>query len=181
VPISRLFAGGEPNEEMLRIVRANVRTPFEVADDLYAQAGSNEVGGTRLLEMMEEFKRWPLGDGLPERHPGHPGGSDREHLPRRHAQARAAPGLRGCGPPPRRPRSGDGAVRQALVAHTIACLEFPAFWAWPSIGRCSTPFCLREHGDATPGLEDRRAEEGAGAALVAVGPRDRPDLGPNKS
>jgi N-methylhydantoinase B/oxoprolinase/acetone carboxylase alpha subunit len=45
VPISRLFAGGEPNEEMLRIVRANVRTPFEVADDLYAQASSNEVGG----------------------------------------------------------------------------------------------------------------------------------------
>src|SRR4028119_243653 len=29
VPISRLFAGGEPNEELLRIVGANVRTPFE--------------------------------------------------------------------------------------------------------------------------------------------------------
>jgi N-methylhydantoinase B/oxoprolinase/acetone carboxylase alpha subunit len=36
-------------------VRANVRTPFEVVGDLYAQAGSNEVGGARLLEMMEEF------------------------------------------------------------------------------------------------------------------------------
>ena len=55
LPISRLFAGGEPNEELLRIVRANVRTPFEVVGDLYAQAGSNEVGGARLLEMMEEF------------------------------------------------------------------------------------------------------------------------------
>jgi N-methylhydantoinase B len=55
VPISRLFVGGEPNEELLRIVRANVRTPFEVVGDLYAQAGSNEVGGARLLEMMEEF------------------------------------------------------------------------------------------------------------------------------
>jgi N-methylhydantoinase B len=30
LPISRLFAGGEPNEELLRVVRANVRTPFEV-------------------------------------------------------------------------------------------------------------------------------------------------------
>jgi N-methylhydantoinase B len=59
VPITRLFAGGEPNEELLRIVRANVRTPFEVVGDLYAQAGSNDVGGTRLLEMMEEF-------GLPD-------------------------------------------------------------------------------------------------------------------
>ena len=46
---------GEPNEELLRLVRANVRTPFEVVGDLYAQAGSNEVGGARLLEMMEEF------------------------------------------------------------------------------------------------------------------------------
>jgi N-methylhydantoinase B len=55
VPISRLFVGGEPNEELLRIVRANVRAPFEVVGDLYAQAGSNEVGGARLLEMMEEF------------------------------------------------------------------------------------------------------------------------------
>jgi N-methylhydantoinase B len=55
VPISRLFVGGEPNEELLRIVRANVRTPFEVVGDLYAQAGSNEVGGARLLEMMDEF------------------------------------------------------------------------------------------------------------------------------
>lgn len=55
LPISRLFAGGEPNEELLRVVRANVRTPFEVVGDLYAQAGSNEVGGARLQEMMEEF------------------------------------------------------------------------------------------------------------------------------
>ena len=55
VPISRLFAGGEPNEGLLRIVRANVRTPYEVVGDLYAQAGSNEVGGLRLLEMMDEF------------------------------------------------------------------------------------------------------------------------------
>jgi N-methylhydantoinase B len=55
LPISRLFAGGEPNEELLRVVRANVRTPFEVVGDLYAQAGSNEVGGARLKEMMKEF------------------------------------------------------------------------------------------------------------------------------
>lgn len=55
VPITRLFRRGEPNEELLRIVRANVRTPFEVVGDLYAQASSNDVGGARLLEMIEEF------------------------------------------------------------------------------------------------------------------------------
>lgn len=55
VPVTRLFVRGEPNEELFRIIRANVRAPFEVVGDLYAQAGSNDVGGARLLEMIEEF------------------------------------------------------------------------------------------------------------------------------
>jgi N-methylhydantoinase B len=59
VPVTRLFRRGEPNEELFRLIRANVRTPFEVVGDLYAQAGSNDVGGARLLEMIEEFD---LGD-----------------------------------------------------------------------------------------------------------------------
>ena len=59
MPVTRLFAGDDPNEELFRILRANVRAPFEVVGDLYAQAGSNEVGGARLVEMIEEFD---LGD-----------------------------------------------------------------------------------------------------------------------
>ncbi len=59
VPVTRLFRRGEPNEELFRLLRANVRTPFEVVGDLYAQAGSNDVGGARLIEMIEEFD---LGD-----------------------------------------------------------------------------------------------------------------------
>ena len=59
VPVTRLFQEGEPNEELFRLVRANVRTPFEVVGDLHAQAGSNDVGGARLVEMIEEFD---LGD-----------------------------------------------------------------------------------------------------------------------
>ena len=59
VPVTRLFLGGEPNEELFRLIRANVRAPFEVVGDLYAQAGSNDVGGARLAKMIEEFD---LGD-----------------------------------------------------------------------------------------------------------------------
>ena len=55
VPVTRLFRGGEPNEELFRLIRANVRAPFEVVGDLYAQAGGNDVGGARLVEMIEEF------------------------------------------------------------------------------------------------------------------------------
>jgi N-methylhydantoinase B len=59
VPVTRLLRRGEPNEELLRLIRANVRAPFEVVGDLYAQAVGNDVGGARLLEMIEEFD---LGD-----------------------------------------------------------------------------------------------------------------------
>jgi N-methylhydantoinase B len=55
VPVTRLFARGEPNEDLFRLIRANVRAPFEVVGDLYAQAGSNDVGGARLVETIEEF------------------------------------------------------------------------------------------------------------------------------
>jgi N-methylhydantoinase B len=55
VPVTRLFVRGEPNDELFRLIRANVRAPFEVVGDLYAQVGSNDVGGARLIEMLEEF------------------------------------------------------------------------------------------------------------------------------
>ncbi len=37
IPITKLFARGEPNRELLRLLRANVRTPEETVGDLYAQ------------------------------------------------------------------------------------------------------------------------------------------------
>ena len=55
IPIMPLFQGGEANESLLAIVRANVREPVQVVGDLYSLAASNAVGGRRLLEMMDEF------------------------------------------------------------------------------------------------------------------------------
>src|SRR5262245_6382838 len=55
VPITKLFDRGEPNHELLKIVRANVRTPEETIGDLYAQASCNAVGARSLLQMMDEF------------------------------------------------------------------------------------------------------------------------------
>ena len=55
VPVTKLFDRGEPNHELLKIVRANVRTPDETVGDLYAQATCNAVGARSLLEMMREF------------------------------------------------------------------------------------------------------------------------------
>ena len=55
LPIMKLFDGGEPNQILLEIIRANVRQPDEVVGDLYAQTACNDAGGHALLEMMEEF------------------------------------------------------------------------------------------------------------------------------
>ncbi|MFN8592038.1 MAG: hydantoinase B/oxoprolinase family protein [Thermomicrobiales bacterium] len=55
VPTTKLFDRGEPNHELLKIIRANVRLPDETVGDLYAQAACNDVGGRGLLAMMEEF------------------------------------------------------------------------------------------------------------------------------
>ena len=55
VPVTKLFDRGEPNHELLKIIRANVRLPDETVGDLYAQAACNDVGGRALLQMMDEF------------------------------------------------------------------------------------------------------------------------------
>ncbi|MGA8268512.1 MAG: hydantoinase B/oxoprolinase family protein [Candidatus Acidiferrales bacterium] len=55
IPITKLFDRGEPNAELLKIIRANVRTPDETTGDLYAQISSNAVGVRSLLNFMDEF------------------------------------------------------------------------------------------------------------------------------
>src|SRR5687768_3771444 len=55
VPITKLFGAGKPNEELLKILAANVRTPEPVLGDIHAQAAGNDVGATRLVEFMQEF------------------------------------------------------------------------------------------------------------------------------
>ncbi len=55
IPITKLFIGDEPNHELFKIIRANVRTPNETVGDLYAQTASNAVGARELLRFMDEF------------------------------------------------------------------------------------------------------------------------------
>jgi len=55
IPIMKLFRAGERNEELFKLLKANVRTPLEVEGDLYAMASCNDVGGNQLLEFMREF------------------------------------------------------------------------------------------------------------------------------
>lgn len=53
IPVLRLFKGGQPNDELFRIITANVRSSEQVVGDLYAQVAGNEVGAERLITFME--------------------------------------------------------------------------------------------------------------------------------
>src|SRR5499427_1311892 len=56
IPIMPLARDGVMNQDLLRIVRANVREPLQVEGDIYALAACNDEGGRRLIEMMREFE-----------------------------------------------------------------------------------------------------------------------------
>ena len=62
IPILPLVKRGEFNALVLEIVRVNVRNPVEVEGDLYSLAACNEVGGRRLVDMMNEFELADLED-----------------------------------------------------------------------------------------------------------------------
>jgi N-methylhydantoinase B len=56
IPIMPLAREGRMNEDLLRLVRANVREPLQVEGDIYACAACNDEGSRRLTEMMDEFE-----------------------------------------------------------------------------------------------------------------------------
>ncbi len=55
IPHLKLVAGGRLNEDVLAIVEANSRNPVEARGDILSLVSSNDVGATRLTEMMAEF------------------------------------------------------------------------------------------------------------------------------
>jgi N-methylhydantoinase B len=61
LPILRLVSRGKVDETVLRIVRANVREPVQVEGDIYGLVACNEVGGRRLLAMMDEYRLKDIG------------------------------------------------------------------------------------------------------------------------
>ena len=56
IPLLRLVRGGEMNEDLLAMIRANVREPVQVIGDVYALIACNEIGSRRLVSMMREFR-----------------------------------------------------------------------------------------------------------------------------
>ncbi|WP_280569724.1 hydantoinase B/oxoprolinase family protein [Chromohalobacter sp. 296-RDG] len=54
VPIMKFAARGEVNQDLLKILRLNVREPNQVIGDFYSLAACNDVGHKRLIDMLDE-------------------------------------------------------------------------------------------------------------------------------
>ena len=55
IPLLRLARAGQMNEDLLAMIRANVREPVQVIGDVYALIACNDIGSRRLVSMMREF------------------------------------------------------------------------------------------------------------------------------
>ena len=54
LPLLQMMREGRMDENVMRIVRANVREPVQVEGDIYALIGCNQIGERRLSDMMTE-------------------------------------------------------------------------------------------------------------------------------
>ncbi|MBN9887010.1 hydantoinase B/oxoprolinase family protein [Salipiger abyssi] len=55
IPIMKIADRGVMNESLLQLVRANVKEPVQVEGDIFALVACNDVGGQRLLTIMDEY------------------------------------------------------------------------------------------------------------------------------
>jgi N-methylhydantoinase B len=62
IPITKIIDKGKVNQWLMDLIAANVREPIQVLGDIYSLISSNEVGGRRLSDMMDEFELEHLDD-----------------------------------------------------------------------------------------------------------------------
>ncbi|GIT89639.1 N-methylhydantoinase B [Jannaschia pagri] len=55
IPIMKFADRGQVSKDLLRLIRANVRTPDQTVGDIYSLAACNEAGDRRLQAMLDEF------------------------------------------------------------------------------------------------------------------------------
>ena len=60
IPPVKLMVGGQKNDDVWRLLLANVRTPEERMGDLQAQLAANQIGSERMRAMAERFGMQPL-------------------------------------------------------------------------------------------------------------------------
>ncbi|MEK7879673.1 MAG: hydantoinase B/oxoprolinase family protein, partial [candidate division NC10 bacterium] len=57
LPICKIYAQGQPNQELIEIIRANVRFPDLAMGDFRAQIASIKTGERRVLQLLDRYGR----------------------------------------------------------------------------------------------------------------------------
>src|SRR5712692_3842197 len=67
IPLTKLVREGRPDQTLIELLRANVRTPDQTMGDIWAQAGANELMERWVVTLMDDYRLEalePLGDEL---------------------------------------------------------------------------------------------------------------------
>jgi N-methylhydantoinase B len=64
LPPVHLVQAGKFNQELMDVLLANVRTPFERSGDIWAQIAANQRGTRRLLEMVDEYGQTQVAEAM---------------------------------------------------------------------------------------------------------------------
>jgi len=62
IPLSKFVREGQPDETLIRLLRANVRTPDQTLGDIWAQVSANELMDRRVRQLLEEYRLAELTD-----------------------------------------------------------------------------------------------------------------------
>jgi N-methylhydantoinase B len=62
IPVAKLYDAGTLNEDLLNMIRWNVRTPEEVTGDIRSQVSANHVCAQKIIEMMADEQLTTLDD-----------------------------------------------------------------------------------------------------------------------
>jgi len=67
IPLAKFIHAGRPDDTLIQLLRANVRTPDQTLGDIWAQVSANELMERRVLRLLEDYQLdslEPLGDEL---------------------------------------------------------------------------------------------------------------------
>ena len=62
IPLAKFLREGQPDETMIQLLRANVRTPDQTLGDIWAQVSANQLMDRRVQQLLEEYRLETLAD-----------------------------------------------------------------------------------------------------------------------
>ncbi|MGH7333574.1 MAG: hydantoinase B/oxoprolinase family protein [Candidatus Rokuibacteriota bacterium] len=62
IPLAKFLREGQPDDTMIQLLRANVRTPDQTLGDIWAQVSANQLMDRRVRQLLDEYRLESLAD-----------------------------------------------------------------------------------------------------------------------